>query len=202
MLGEYKDFIGHYRGVVSRHVCNTLIASIEGERMRPLGLMDRTSQYANRKHIMDDRSAEMFDLNIDYHSSDLGAALEGAKQDVPEIIDKCVEEYVGEYPVSLETIRGQSFNQIFKIQATLPGQGYNIWHSEWCIDNPNRFLVWILYLNDIEDGGETEFLYYPKRVQPRAGDLIVWPAGFTHSHRGNPPLKDKKYIMTGWITQH
>ena len=203
MKTEYKDFIGHYPGAVSRQACNTLIAAVEGQRSRPLGLMDRVSQLGgHRKHLIDDRSVEMFDIDIAYNTSDLNTALIGVQQDIPKILDECVAEYLQEHPVSIETVGGVSHNNIFKIQASLPGQGYNVWHSEWCMDNQNRFLVWILYLNDIEDGGETEFLYYPRRVQPRAGDVIVWPASFTHTHRGNPPLKDKKYIVTGWITQH
>jgi hypothetical protein len=62
-----------------------------------------------------------------------------------------------------------------------------------------RLLVFILYLNTIEEGGETEFLYQKKRIQPVEGRLLIWPAGFTHTHRGNPPLKDNKYIVTGWL---
>jgi hypothetical protein len=60
-------------------------------------------------------------------------------------------------------------------------------------------MTFILYLNDIDEGGETEFLYYPKRVKAKQGRLILWPAGFTHTHRGNPPLSNTKYVMTGWI---
>ena len=60
-------------------------------------------------------------------------------------------------------------------------------------------LTFILYLNDIEEGGETEFLYYSKRIKAEKGKLIMWPAGFTHTHRGNPPLTDVKYILTGWL---
>ena len=55
-----------------------------------------------------------------------------------------------------------------------------------------------LYLNTIEDGGETEFLYQGKRVKAEQGKLLIWPAGFTHVHRGNPPLKESKYILTSW----
>jgi hypothetical protein len=63
----------------------------------------------------------------------------------------------------------------------------------------SRVLVFTLYLNDVEEGGETEFLYLSKRVQPKTGRMVIWPAGFTHTHRGNPPLKGDKYIITGWV---
>jgi hypothetical protein len=55
------------------------------------------------------------------------------------------------------------------------------------------------YLNDVEEGGETEFLYQKKRVKPVKNRVVVWPAGFTHTHRGNPPLSNAKYIITGWV---
>ena len=57
----------------------------------------------------------------------------------------------------------------------------------------------MVYLNDIEDGGETEFLYQSRRIKPVTGRAVLWPAGYTHTHRGNPPLKDAKYIITGWV---
>ena len=63
-----------------------------------------------------------------------------------------------------------------------------------------RVLVWMVYLNDVPVGeGETEFLYQGLRVQPKKGDLVVWPAAFTHTHRGNPVYTTDKYIATGWI---
>ena len=202
MNAEYKDFIGYYSEAVPRSVCNAMIAAMDSQRLRPSGLMDRTNQVGNDKHLISDQSTEMFDMDLSFSADDVRYILDGAKVDIPVTIDECVAQYLENYPVALETVRGVSFNSCYKLQATLPGEGYNLWHSEWTAQAPQRFLVWILYLNDIEEGGETEFLYYPQRIRPRAGDLIVWPAGFTHSHRGNPPLKDKKYIMTGWITQH
>jgi hypothetical protein len=57
----------------------------------------------------------------------------------------------------------------------------------------------ILYLNDVEEGGETEFLYFSKRVKPKQGTLLLFPASFTHTHRGNPPLSGTKYIMNTWL---
>ena len=87
-----------------------------------------------------------------------------------------------------------------KIQKSELGDGFHNWHFDNCgPENHQRILVFILYLNDVEDGGETEFLYIPKRVKPEAGKLVIFPAGFTHSHRGNPPITNTKYILTGWL---
>jgi len=63
----------------------------------------------------------------------------------------------------------------------------------------SRLIAWSLYLNDIDLGGETEFLYLKRRINAKAGRLVIWPAGFTHTHRGNPPLSNDKYILTGWL---
>jgi len=88
-----------------------------------------------------------------------------------------------------------------KIQRTLPTEGYHVWHVEHMkgFDNESRALVFTIYLNDIEEGGETEFLHFSKRVKPKAGRIVIWPAGFPYVHRGNPPLKGEKYIVTSWL---
>lgn len=87
-----------------------------------------------------------------------------------------------------------------KLQRTKIGQGYHLWHSEISTgDMMGRLLAYIVYLNDVEEGGETEFLYQHKRVKPTQGTVVIFPAGFTHTHRGNPPISNTKYIMTGWV---
>jgi len=87
-----------------------------------------------------------------------------------------------------------------KIQRTRPGEGYHIWHTEQgSIDSGNRFGVFLWYMNDVEQGGETEFLYLKKRIHAIRNRLVIWPAGYTHTHRGNPPLSNDKYIITGWV---
>lgn len=86
-----------------------------------------------------------------------------------------------------------------KIQKTLPTQGYHVWHSENLDrDCMHRITAFMLYLNDVEEGGETEFLFESLRVKPTKGTLLIWPAGYTHTHRGNPPLSGVKYIATAW----
>ena len=63
----------------------------------------------------------------------------------------------------------------------------------------HRVLAWMIYLNDVTDGGETEFPTQGKRFQPRAGDVLIWPAYWTHPHRGIVSESQTKYIVTGWF---
>lgn len=82
--------------------------------------------------------------------------------------------------------------------------GYPYWHCELyprdaSCESLHRTLLWTLYLNDGFDEGETEFLYQSRKVRPRTGSLLVAPAAFTHTHRGNRPVGGDKYIATSWV---
>ena len=57
----------------------------------------------------------------------------------------------------------------------------------------------MVYLNDVDDGGETEFYYQQRALKPKAGQLVIAPAYFTHTHRGLVPRSNDKYILTSWI---
>tara|TARA_B000000475_G_scaffold247085_1_gene221184 strand:- start:160 stop:756 length:597 start_codon:yes stop_codon:yes gene_type:complete len=88
-----------------------------------------------------------------------------------------------------------------KLQKTLPTEGYHVWHIEHNkgFNNEPRCFVFSIYLNDVEEGGETEFLHFSKRVKPKTGRIVIWPAAFPYLHRGNPPLSGEKYILTSWM---
>ena len=90
---------------------------------------------------------------------------------------------------------------ILKIQKTLPTEGYHVWHVEHGkgYSAEPRAFVFSIYLNDVEEGGETEFLHFSKRVKPKTGRIVIWPAGFPYLHRGNPPSSGEKYILTSWM---
>jgi len=82
--------------------------------------------------------------------------------------------------------------------------GYPYWHCELYPRDPNaetlhRHLLWTIYLNDDFAEGETEFLYQRRKVAPRTGSLLIAPAAFTHTHRGNRPQGGDKIIATSWV---
>lgn len=90
-------------------------------------------------------------------------------------------------------------SQAMKVQKTPPKGGFHTWHCEHHGSEAERNLTWTLYLNDIPEGeGETEFIEYGLKVQPKKGLLCFFPASWTHTHRGNPVYTCDKYIATGW----
>ena len=77
---------------------------------------------------------------------------------------------------------------------------YSRWHSEAGeLSNCDRAMAWMIYLNDDFKGGETEFKYQKHREIPETGKLVIWPASYTHTHRGGMIMDGTKYIATGWI---
>ncbi|RUO76976.1 2OG-Fe(II) oxygenase [Idiomarina seosinensis] len=81
---------------------------------------------------------------------------------------------------------------------------YNYWHCEQfpqkgSTEALHRALLFMVYLNDVEEGGETDFYYQQRSLRPTAGQLVIAPAYFTHTHRGRMPISNDKYILTSWI---
>jgi|TARA_A100000172_G_scaffold79834_1_gene67829 hypothetical protein len=118
-------------------------------------------------------------------------------QETNKILDEGLAKYTNEYP-SLAPL--QYYSKVIKVQRTPPKGGFHAWHREHGVGEiSHRILVWTIYLNDIPQGeGETEFLEYGMKVQPKKGTVCFFPAGFTHTHRGNAVYTHDKYIATGW----
>lgn len=84
--------------------------------------------------------------------------------------------------------------------------GYHHFHSEIYpsmyetdCESLHRVLLFMYYLNDVREGGETEFYYQKRLLRPTKGQLVFAPAGFTHTHKGHVPLSNDKYILTSWV---
>ena len=96
-----------------------------------------------------------------------------------------------------------SIIESINVQKYIPGQWYKKWHCERGnpkIKNLTRFLVFMTYLNDVDDEGETEFLYQNIKVKPQKGKTLIWPVDWTHAHKGIPSRTQTKYIVTGWFS--
>jgi hypothetical protein len=87
----------------------------------------------------------------------------------------------------------------YNIQYYKKNEGFRKYHSErGGLENSNRHLVFMTYLNDVPDGG-TEFLYQNLTVSAKKGLTVIWPSDWTHTHRGQISKNFEKYIVTGWF---
>ena len=117
-------------------------------------------------------------------------------------LNECVQKYVDEFKTLNNTNKVWDIKSDLKIQKyTAPEDGYFKWHCERDGDegSVSKLLVFMTYLNTVDKGGHTEFLYQKLKLQPKKSLTLIWPADFTHAHRGNKVEKDDKYIITGWF---
>jgi len=174
-----KDFILHKESVLSQEDCENIITFFEGN---------------SHLHKSGQRSidTEMFLETV-------------GKTPINNVLARglsiCINEYQKEYPF-ISKVKSWTIAPTFKIQRYNPGEGYFTLHCEndGGVDGfaEKRILAWIVYLNDVTEGGETVFPTQDKKFQPRVGDVLIWPAYWTHPHCGIVSKTQTKYISTGW----
>lgn len=113
-------------------------------------------------------------------------------------LNSCFKDYCKDW-IFLERMYN-SFNiGVFNIQKYEKGGHFKAWHCERSnLNHSPRIFAWMTYLNTVEQGGTTDFLHYDISIRPKIGRTLIWPAEWTHAHRGSEVFSDK-YIITGWI---
>ena len=165
------DHIAIFENAFSEEFCNYYLTYYEKDIKR----FKRDSE-----HIQDES------INLKYND---GAFLEIFWRD---FYPKYAEKHT-----MLNSLQGHRIYDT-KLQKTKPGEGYHVLHCEASrIETRNRILAFILYLNTVEEG-ETYFPDQDLKIKPEQGKMIIWPAYFTHPHKGLTPKQDK-YIITGWV---
>ena len=117
-------------------------------------------------------------------------------------LEKCVQLYLQDFdtlapPEAYPLIITEPYN----IQRYEAGEGYYDWHTEFAPFPPynERCLVFMTYLNDVPNAG-THFKYFDLTTKAEKGSTIIWPAYWTHFHRGQISQEHQKTIVTGWIS--
>ena len=118
--------------------------------------------------------------------------------EVNVVLDQALTLYTDKYP---SIGHHQFYSHCVKVQKTPPKGGFHHWHCEQSGRDGSlaRILVWMIYLNDTPPGeGTTEFIEQGETIQPKKGSVVLFPASWTHTHRGNPVYTEDKFIATGW----
>ena len=188
LVADFDDFIGVWDNFFPPQMCDDVIEKCLQAKENN-GWMNVDCGMGQFPHGKLGRSDYQYLFNE--HESEI------SKQ-VREYLKCCVASYTTEFAALRPT---KMITNIIKFQQTPPGGGYHDWHYETSSYHASsRELVWMIYLNDMPEGeAETEFIYQKRRVQPKKGRVVIWPAAFTHTHRGNTVFSQDKYILTGWI---
>lgn len=169
-------------------------------------MIDRLNQYIDSKdedanvalHYMNGANTNGNEQNRRDYSFDFTAMRDKLAIEMHDILRQYAPMYCEKY--NGFAMQG-CMSENVKVQKTPPKGGFHTWHCEHGAGDGSSFrnLVWTMYLNDVPEGeGETEFIEYGVKVQPKKGLLCLFPAAWTHTHRGNPVYSCEKYIATGW----
>ena len=114
-------------------------------------------------------------------------------------IDKYLAEYNKQLPLTIAIPNSITIDDI-RIKRYRAGTDENFEpHFDSYQQKSARYLVFLWYLNDVTDGGETEFVDLGIKVAPRAGRLLMFPPYWMYQHAGRPPLSNDKYIVSTYL---
>lgn len=111
---------------------------------------------------------------------------------------KAFDQYRSKYPILMRITHIHT--EAFTLLKYRDSEEHYGWHVDGADAGTRyRFLSTVCYLNTVEKGGETEFRLQNRKIAPQQGSVLIFPAGWTHEHRGLPPQSGTKYIITCWL---
>jgi hypothetical protein len=180
-------FVREFKNAVDAETCNSIIKTFNSQLELGCSI---------KRHDTIRRDTQQQFNSIDesnFRNSDLAS-------DFFKVIQKCVDEYLKDLGLDKVLTDGVWFKDMLVQRSEADKfESYSTWHCEVSHkDYSDRAFAYILYLNDDFEGGETQFMYQKHNQIPLKGSVVLFPAGFTHVHRGNMVTKGTKYIVTGW----
>lgn len=181
-----SSFISVYENLAPDDYCDRMVAKLDE-------LIENSSDSNDLGHLSNGGLQNRKDASryFDRDAPDLSGETNG-------ILNKALRIYEDEHP-ALGMLNFYSIT--CKVQKTPPKGGFHAWHGEQGASNDTstRCLTWMIYLSDTPEGeGTTEFIEQGIQIQPKKGTVVLFPAAWTHTHRGNPVYTCNKYIATGW----
>ena len=140
---------------------------------------------------LDKSYKDCFQLVIDFNNE------EDVIKDYRIELQKVLELYLKKYPMS-NKVNLFNITTNYNIQYYKKNMGFKQWHNERSDKTTcHRHLVFMTYLNDVEDGG-TMFYHQKITCPAKKGLTLIWPTDWTHTHKGQISKTHEKYIITGW----
>lgn len=186
---------------MKEHIINSLNNFICGWYFDDVSICDRLIEYHSTSStgpgkVGDDLVIPSIKTSVDCHITDRDLF-----DEYWDSLKICRDLYIKKYNFC-NSYAPWEIKQNINIQQYLPGMGFYGWHCERAQGSglsSARHLVFMTYLNDVSDGGETEWYYQSLKVKPKKGLTLIWPVDWTFTHRGIPSNTQTKYIATGWF---
>ena len=172
---------------ISKKLCDKIIKKINSSNLLP-GMMYREGEQTIVK-----KAKESFEISVEVDSKD--EIFVEYRQTLMDVI----RLYCKKYP-DMDDNAHFGLGERYNLQKYPVGGGFKVWHCEndFLSFNYDRCLVFMTYLNDVDDGG-TSFKYQNIDVPAQKGLTVMWPAYWTHTHKGIVSHTKEKYIATGWL---
>ncbi len=182
-----RDFVTIYRGLEPES-CLDIVERFEQDERKWRGkVVSSSGNVASQGEIKNSWDLEILDEG----------GWRNTFQRIHPRIGACLSHYLSRSPV-LQSFALEGTG--YRIQKYRKSQGYFRWHADAMDRNAgNRQVAMILYLNTVEKGGETEFFHQNLKIAPRAGNLLLFPAGWNYMHCGRTPESSDKYIISTFI---
>tara|TARA_B100002019_G_scaffold48476_1_gene41064 strand:+ start:518 stop:1126 length:609 start_codon:yes stop_codon:yes gene_type:complete len=197
---KIKDAIGIFDNVFTEAECKDLINILEEAKINGETYKGESGQGGDTQIKKSTDFNILLNKKYSYASSSVMGKFNNTLSN--EYLDNFpgVEDYYHH-----RIVNGKTYYPLLQIQKYDKGSGhYNTWHVEQeDLRTSERVFVFILYLNDVEEGGETGFLIKEDgeyiKVKPKTGRLIIHPASWPFVHKGFKPESSDKYILTTWL---
>ena len=187
-LVSNSDFFGIYDNALTKKECQILINQFENSPKR------EGRSYSDGDLVVNEDQKKCIEVdNSSFSNKSVISRIINAR------LRECIDDYKKEYPSMDNFIAPWVIDNGYNVQKyETEEDGFKAWHTEaGGAPTSNRVLAWMFYLNDAKCG--TEFINYPT-VNAKMGRCVIWPAAWTHIHRGVVPNKGLKYIVTGWAS--
>ena len=187
-LVSNSDFFGIYDNALTKKECQILINQFENSPKR------EGRSYSDGDLVVNEDQKKCIEVdNSSFSNKSVISRIINAR------LRECIDDYKKEYPSIDEFIARWVIDNAYNFQKyETEEDGFKVWHTEaGGAPTARRVLAWMFYLNDAKSG--TEFINYPT-VNAKMGRCVIWPAGWTHVHKGVVPNKGLKYIVTGWAS--
>jgi hypothetical protein len=182
-----RDFIVHFEDLLPTAVCREIVERFESSSATRTGRVFHVDDG-------DTRSDDKLSLDLPIPEAGEWADLH---RTIHEAVSRAVGEILPRYPsLQIDPLGGTGY----KIQKYARGEGHFTWHVDgFGPMAEHRLLALVLYLNDVERGGETEFHHQDVAIRPRTGDALLFPTAWTHMHRGRIPESNDKYVISSFF---